>query len=150
MSDFVLASSFEMSLRILLMLDTLSDTMLDEEQITAIDFIAVYAADFGLLDENLHGYGAYRYSEYPARRGLVAEAVRSLVLDRYIALNPDDDGYSFYITDLGKEVCRKLSSEYASEYRIAVDAVGESLNVHDALKMDSAIKDHALRSLKGV
>ena len=76
--------------------------------------------------------------------------MRSLVLDRYIALNPDDDGYSFYITDLGKEVCRKLSSEYASEYRIAVDAVGESLNVHDALKMDSAIKDHALRSLKGV
>ena len=69
MSDFVLASSFEMSLRILLMLDTLSDTMLDEEQITAIDFIAVYAADFGLLDENLHGYGAYRYSEYPPVEG---------------------------------------------------------------------------------
>lgn len=149
MSDFVLASSFEMSLRILLILDTLSDTKLDEEQITAIDFIAVYAADFGLLDENLHGYGAYRYSEYPARRELVSEAVRALVLDRYITLNTNDSGYVFSITDTGREVCRQLNSEYASEYRIAVSTVGKAFDVHDAWKMDRAINDHALISLKG-
>ena len=72
MNESAIGSTFEISLRILLMLNELSPTKLDEQQIEAIDFIAVYAADFGLLDENLHGYSNYRYSEFPARKQMVS------------------------------------------------------------------------------
>lgn len=58
MNISTLGSTFEISLRILLMLNELQGSSFDEQQIGAVDFISVYAADFGLLDENLHGYRA--------------------------------------------------------------------------------------------
>ena len=67
MNTSALGSTFEISLRILLLLNEVHGTSLDEQQIGAVDFISVYAADFDLLDENLHGYSNYRFSEYPAR-----------------------------------------------------------------------------------
>lgn len=92
MNESAIGSTFEISLRILLMLNQLSLQSLDERQIEIIDFISVYAADFGLLDENLHGYGEYRYSEFPARKQPVAVALKNLVLDGYIRLNPTSAG----------------------------------------------------------
>ena len=52
-----ISSTFEMALRILLLLSRVRSHTLNIMQICEIDFIAVYAAYFGLLDENLHGYG---------------------------------------------------------------------------------------------
>lgn len=74
MNTPALGSTFEISLRILLLLNEAHGATLDEQQIGAVDFISVYAADFGLLDENLHGYSNYRFSEYPARKLLVSSA----------------------------------------------------------------------------
>lgn len=51
MSESALGSVFEISLRILLMLKELFPSKLDEQQVSALDFISVYASDFGLLDE---------------------------------------------------------------------------------------------------
>lgn len=68
MNESTIGYTFEISLRILLMLNELSPAKLDEQQIGASDFIYVYTADFGLFDENLHGYSNYRYSELPARK----------------------------------------------------------------------------------
>ena len=149
MSVNALASSFELSLRILLMLDILDDRAVDEEQIAAIDFIAVYAADFGILDENLHGYGTYRFSEYPARRKTVSEALKGLVLDGYVELRPNTDGYDFAITDNGRSLCARFSNGYASEYRIAIAAVTRAIDISDTRKMTETINAHALSSLKG-
>lgn len=59
MNTPALGSTFEISLRILLLLNEAHGATLDEQQIGAVDFISVYAADFGLLDENLHGYSNY-------------------------------------------------------------------------------------------
>ena len=149
MSVNALASSFELSLRILLMLDILDDRAVDEEQIAAIDFIAVYAADFGILDENLHGYGTYRFSEYPARRKTVSEALKGLVLDGYVELRPNTDGYDFAITDNGRSLCARFSNGYASEYRIAIVAVTRAIDISDTRKMTETNNAHALSSLKG-
>ena len=95
MSESALGSVFEISLRILLMLRELFPSKLDEPQVSALDFISVYASDFGLLDENLHGYGDYRFSEYPARKHMVDSALKNLVLDGYVRLfsppQPDTD-----------------------------------------------------------
>ena len=62
----LLGSEFESSLRVLLLLDELRDMSLDESQIACIDFIAIYGADFMILDENLHGNGLFRFSEFSA------------------------------------------------------------------------------------
>ena len=79
MNKSAIGSTFEISLRILLMLDCLSPQHFDEQQISMIDFIAVYAADFGLLDENLHGYSNYRFSEFPARKQPIQAALRRIL-----------------------------------------------------------------------
>lgn len=47
MNESAIGSTFEISLRILLMLNELSPLRLDEQQIGAVDFISVYASDFG-------------------------------------------------------------------------------------------------------
>lgn len=44
MKTSALGSTFEISLRILLLLDEVHNASLDEQQIGAIDFISVYAA----------------------------------------------------------------------------------------------------------
>ena len=104
MNESTIGSTFEISLRILLMLDCLSPLQLDAQQIGMIDFISVYAADFGLLDENLHGYSNYRFSEFPARKQPIEAALRYLILDGYVHLTSTSNGYEYSITTAGKNV----------------------------------------------
>lgn len=150
MNESAIGSTFEISLRILLMLNQLSPQSLDERQIEMIDFISVYAADFGLLDENLHGYGEYRYSEFPARKQPVAVALKNLVLDGYIRLNPTSAGYKYSILEEGKEICRKLTSSYAGEYNLAVKTVANTFNVENANTMLREINRFTTQSLTEV
>lgn len=123
-----IGSVFELSLRILLLLNEVSER-LDEEQIGAIDYAAVYAADFGILDENLHGYGNYRYGEYLARKPVVSTALRSLVLNGHVLLHSGNSGFSYSVSDEGKQKCAYLKDEYADEYILAVNAVLQEYDV---------------------
>ena len=150
MSASALGSVFEISLRILLMLKELFPSKLDEQQIGALDFASVYAADFGLLDENLHGYGDYRFSEYPARKHMVNSALRNLVLDGYVRLSPTPTGYRYSITEAGMGVCKQLDSDYAEEYIIAIHAVLDSFNGVNAKAMLKEINELTIQSLKEV
>ena len=148
MNESAVGSSFEISLRILLMLNELSPLRLDEQQIGAIDFIAVYAADFGLLDENLHGNNNYRYSEFPARKQLVSLALKNLVLDGCIRLHATSSGYRYSIMEAGKTVCGKLTSSYAKEYVLAVKAVIDQFENADAADMLKEINRLTIQSLQ--
>lgn len=151
MSDTsVLGSPFEMSLRSLLMLDELIDIELDEQRICAIDFIAVYAGDFNLLDENLHGYGNYRYSEYPARKSLAKEALKALVLDGTVSFSPNQNGFTYKISESGREVCKGLIGSYAEEYRIAVRAVNMKYDLSNGKALLNDINHYTIRSLQEV
>ncbi len=150
MSEKAIGSPFELSLRILLMLNELSEFSLERQQIEAIDFIAVYAADFGLLDENLHGYGNYRFSEFTARKLIIEPALRDLVLDGYIRIKPFSDGYRYSITEKGKGACLQMNSGYADEYMIAIHAVAEGFDVNDPSAMINEINRLILRSIKEV
>jgi hypothetical protein len=151
MSDTsMLGSPFEMSLRSLLMLDELIDIELDEQRICAIDFIAVYAADFNLLDENLHGYGNYRYSEYPARKNLVREALKVLVLDGTVSFFPNQNGFTYRISESGHEVCKGFIGSYAEEYRIAVRAVSMKYDISNGKSLLNIINHYTIRSLQEV
>jgi|GEM_PF-158418 len=150
MNESAIGSTFEISLRILLMLKELSPAKLDEQQIGAIDFIAVYAADFGLLDENLHGYSNYRYSEFPARKHIVSSALKNLVLDGYVRLYPTSSGYRYSLLEAGKTVCTKLTSGYAKEYILAVHSVVDRFDKANATAMLKEINRLTIQSLQEV
>lgn len=151
MSDTsVLGSPFEMSMRILLMLDEMIKIELDEQRICALDFIAVYAADFNLLDENLHGYGNYRYSEYPARKNLAKQALKILVLNGTISFSPNQNGFTYKISESGHKVCKGLTSSYAEEYRIAVRAVSMKYDISNGKDLLNDINHYTIRSLQEV
>lgn len=150
MNESVIGSTFEISLRILLMLNELSPMRLDEQQIRAIDFISVYAADFGLLDENLHGYSNYRYSEFSARKHIVDAALKNLVLDGYVRLYSTSIGYSYSILDAGRTVCDKLTSSYAKEYILAVQSVINRFDKANSTAMLKEINRLTIQSLQEV
>lgn len=150
MNVSAIGSNFEITLRILLMLNEFSPIKLDEQQIRAVDFISVYAADFGLLDENLHGYSNYRYSEFPARNQMVASALKSLVLDGYAHMHPTSTGYRYSILEAGKTVCIKLTSSYAKEYVLAVRSVMDKFDSSNATTMLKEINRLTVQSLKEV
>ena len=149
MNTSALGPTFEISLRILLLLNEVRGAALDEQQIGAVDFISVYAADFGLLDENLHGYSNYRFSEYPARKHLVSSALKGLLLDGNIRFQPVPTGYKYFITDDGKSICKKLTSNYANEYRIAVQTVIKSFDNANTELMLRKISRLTIQSLEG-
>ncbi len=150
MNESAIGSIFEISLRILLMLNELSPLRLDEQQIGAVDFISIYASDFGLLDENLHGYNNYRYSEFPARKQMVASALKNLVLDGYISLHPTPAGYQYSIQELGVSTCGKFTSSYAKEYIIAVNSVIKRFHDINATAMLREINIRTVQSLQEV
>ena len=150
MNESTIGSTFEISLRILLMLDCLSPLQLDAQQIGMIDFISVYAADFGLLDENLHGYSNYRFSEFPARKQPIEAALRYLILDGYVHLTSTSNGYEYSITTAGKTVSKQLHSSYSEEYCLAVKTVVSAFNPADTAAMLNAINSLTVKSLKEV
>ena len=79
----VFNTSFEVSLRILIILH-IAKTRLSVDRITALDFIAIYGRDFGASDFNLHGNNEYRFGEYTAKREIIMQAVKELVLRAYV------------------------------------------------------------------
>lgn len=141
-----IGSVFEMSLRILLLLNEVN-ARLNEDQIGAIDYAAVYAADFGILDENLHGYGNYRHGEYLARKPIVSTALRSLVLNGRIHLHTDKSGYTYSVSDNGRQQCVSLKDEYAGEYILAVNAVLQEYGIDNLYRLVDRINEQINQSV---
>ena len=79
MKNNLFNSPFEMSLRILIMLDEFGDKC-TEDKILAFDFMACYSTEFEVKDVNLHGNNALKFAELVSRRQLVSEAIKDLVL----------------------------------------------------------------------
>lgn len=132
----VLGSTFELSLRLLILLDELN-TALDKETVDALDFIALYGKDFGILQENLHGDGAYRFSEFPARENRITNAIRFLAIKGLISLQTVKEGFLYSISPDGKQMCRNLKSEYTERYRHFIHLVYQ----YYAGKTFTALKD---------
>lgn len=146
--DNLFGSAFETSLRILVLLDELSEVALDEQQICCIDFISVYGADFGLLDKNLHGNGIFRFSEFPAKSALAIQAVKNLVLNSLITFIPVNSGYTYLISPLGKEVSSRISDVYVGEYRIAVKEVHKAFPSLESKQLQYEIYKNTINSLE--
>ncbi len=144
----VIGSIYEISQRIVVMMNSLPNLLLDERQIAAIDFIAVYAEDFDIIDKNLHGYGNYRFSEYASRKALTSAALKQLVLKRLVNLNITPEGYTYSISDAGMERYQKLDNSYAKEYSLAVKAVLQRFPDINSTQMEKEINRVTALSLK--
>lgn len=143
-------STFETSLRVLLLLNELSDFALDGQQICCIDFMAIYGADFGFADENLHGNGLFRLSEFSAKSQLVTQAIKKLVLNSFVDFVPASSGYTYSINPLGKVTVQRISDSYVDEYCIVVKEISKAFPTLQADQMQERIYMMTLNSLEAI
>lgn len=108
-------STFETSLRVLLTL-YVYETAMSLDSIVANDFITIYAADFNIARNNLHGVNEFSFSEYSFRRQSAAEAIKELLLCEEITLETKSDGFVYKIAEKGSAICDEMTTPYAAEY----------------------------------
>ena len=148
MTESVFDSTFEMELRVLLLMSAAKKKAYSIERIVSLDFIVCYAGYFQLPYLNPQGDNQYMFSELASRRERLQEAVKGLVVQGLLNVEMDN-GYAFSITDAGSKYIRKLKSEYALQYKaIAADAIKRFKDYSD-LQLDHMINDSAVKSVRG-
>lgn len=140
-------STFEMELRILLLLSESKGSQYTVDRIVALDFITCYSADFSLPYGNLHGVNNYKFGEMSNRRVLTQEAVKQLVTKGFITVAVDK-GYYFSISDQGQEYAKKLKSAYAKDYKTIAKAVIKKCRKDSDEDILAEIQYHSIMSLK--
>lgn len=144
----IIGSVYEYAFRVLLLLDELEDTSLDELQISIIDFMAIYAGDFIPDARNIHGSGAFRFAEFPAKRQLAREALHFLVRHSLIDFEQNIYGLNYKTNKLGKEFCKKLSSEYTYIYRGYIKKIKSSFFIFNTSELLELINQKAYAHLE--
>ena len=148
MTESIFNSTFELELRILLLMSAAKKKAFSVERIVSLDFIVCYAGYFQLPYLNPQGDNEYMFSELAGRRERIQEAVESLVIQGLLEVGLDN-GYVFSITETGSKYIRKLKSEYAVQYKtIAADAIKRFKDYSD-LQLDRMINDSAVKSVRG-
>ena len=148
MTDSIFNSSFEIELRILLLLSAARKKAFAIERIVALDFIVCYAGNFQMPYLNPQGDNQYMFAELASRRERIRDAIKSLVTQGLIEVSLDK-GYVFNISEEGNVFIRKLKSEYAVQYKkIAADAIKQFKSYSD-LDLDRMINDSAVKAVRG-
>lgn len=144
----VFNSTFEMELRILLLMSATKKKAFSIDRIVSLDFIVCYAGYFQLPYLNPQGDNQYMFSELASRRKRIQEAVKGLVVQGLLDVGLEN-GYVFSITDIGSKYIKKLQSEYAVQYKtIATDAIKRFKDYSD-LQLERMINDSAVKSVRG-
>lgn len=141
-------STLEISLRILLILYADGNNGKNLDSIVTADFITIYAKDFGVSDTNLHGNNELSFAEYAARRSQAKTALKSLVLDRLISVSSQDDGFHYTISELGKQICSSMTTEYSKAYlKTAYKTIDFMKNKNEG-KLIALISKEAAKAIK--
>lgn len=136
----VIGSKFEYSLRILLLLAEATGKSLRASEICLYDFVAVHTNDFGFQNENLHGYGRYRFAEYFTMKRDVYPVLEKLVRSGYVRLNTVGSSAQYGISSEGVDVCRRMTDEYSREYAQLVKKVMSKIGAEDISSTDAQIQ----------
>lgn len=146
----VLGTSYEIALRALLLLNEVheNDTIFTLDKITALDYIAVYAHDFGLTKSNLHGYSSYRFGEFAGRREVMRTGIKGLVLNRTVTAKHTLSGLAYEISELGMEFSENIKCNYANEYRGVLCTAMKKLTYKDENELLEMISKRAIESLR--
>lgn len=140
----IIGSSFELSLRYLLLLDVCDEINISETRLCCFDFIATYAGDFGFCEENLHGYNTYRYSEFISRQISAPDAIRQLVIKGYVYVTPTKDGFKYYLTESGHKKCNTMQNDYISNYSSIAGHISHVLHYKSDDELISMIHKQSL------
>ena len=141
-------SSFELSLRIMLLLSESGVAGMTIDRILAYDFIAIYSRFFGLSETSLHGNNDFGFSEFATRRNLIQNALKSLVLGGMVYVLRKDDGFHYSINKNGKAFCSKLTVEYATAYSILAKKVMEKYDSMNEVELLSVINKESTKALR--
>jgi hypothetical protein len=141
-------TTFEISLRALLVLETFNGKSESADKIAALDFIASYGADFGIGNKNLHGKNSFRYSELPTRRTLTKQALRNLVLEGLADAKQSNDGFEYSSNIAGSEYCSRLDNDYANEYRMLISSAVDYVGNRTAQSLLNIIQDESVAALQ--
>ena len=136
-------SNTEIALRILLSLYA-SEESLSIDELVILDFITVYANDFGIATYNLHGENKSKESEFAARRQQAKEAIRFLVTQDYIDVEEAETGFLFSINEKGTALCDAMESTYAADYTAAAIKASDYVKHNDLEELLSTINRKAL------
>ena len=110
-------STFEVSLRLMLLLSVTGDVPMTVDRIAAYDVMTIYSRDFGLSEEVLHGDNEFGLSEFASRRNKTQIALRDLVLNGSVKALTSNKGFSYQITPVGKSVAENMVTQYATDYK---------------------------------
>ncbi|MBZ9633324.1 hypothetical protein G9F70_003365 [Clostridium sp. FP1] len=138
----------EISLRTLLILYVDGNNGKNLDSIVTADFINIYAKDFGISDTNLHGNNEFSFAEYAARRSQVQDAIKSLVIDRLISVSDQDDGFHYTISELGKQLCSSMTTEYSKAYLMTAYKTIDFMRNKNERKLIALISKEAVKAIQ--
>lgn len=141
-------STFEVSLRALLLLSQTADVNMTIDRIVAYDFISLYSRHFDLAEVNLHGDNEYGFSELSARRTVMQEALKELVLDGLARASRRKDGFCYEITETGVAFCQKQTTDYANTYRRLASATHKKFKTMTEVEIMAIISQKATHALR--
>ena len=143
MTNNAFNSNTEIALRVLLSLYATEES-LSIDELVILDFVTVYAKDFGISTYNLHGENKSKESEFAARRQQVKEAIRFLVTQDYIDVEEAENGFLFSNNQKGTALCDSMESSYAADYSAAAIKAMDYMRSHDLEDLLSSINRKAL------
>lgn len=142
-------TEFELSMRILLILNVNDRKKRTIDNLVGIDFITVYGKDFGVSNYNLHGDNNYRFSEYTTRRDMFFKTIKNLVIQNLVEVSCLKSGFFYKITEEGKYFCNALNDDYAVEYTtILYNTIKYVADLKDR-ELLRKINEFSIKSLKG-
>lgn len=112
MNKEIFNTQFEYMLRTICIL-TEVEKSITLENILYIDFISSYGKSFGLFPANLHGENSFKFSEFPIRRERIQEALKRLVIDKYVLVKFQKSGIKYMISKKGQNLKQSLNDNYS-------------------------------------
>lgn len=107
---------FEIGLRILVLLNTLSDISFTLDRIYLYDFITSYAKTFNIDTKNLHGDNWLNFSQLANRRELCVAGLKLMGLNGFISMKNQKSGFKYKISKKGSKYIKTLDIEYTKDY----------------------------------
>lgn len=132
----------------MLLLSVVVDGKMTLDRIAAYDFIAIYSHYFGLADANLHGDNDYGFSEFSARRAVLQEALKTLVLDGLAKATRRSEGFCYEITDAGRKFCLSQKTDYANTYRQSVKNAHKKFGTKSEVDLMTVISRKSSEALR--
>lgn len=119
-------TEFEVSMRLLILIDSISS--LNEDELAYLDFFSIYSKTFNFTNENLNGDCSFPINEITLQRKLIRNALKELVLKSLVKVNFDGEkGYIYSATNEGMTYVSRANDSYSLQYQSTVRIIQQSI-----------------------